>query len=201
MAFPTTSVLDAFNRADGALGANWTSPAFGATGTARIASNALHMDVGGVLSSPAAWSASQFGPDVEVYCTMASLTSSFPSVECRLSSLLSSRTGYLVFLNTGGSQITVSRRDNGSTTDLHTYSQAFSAGDSFGMSCVGSTISTYYKPAAGAWTLLGTVTDATYSNAGYVSVDAYASLNAVDDFGGGTIGAASTFVPEILAFG
>ena len=54
------------------------------------------------------------------------------------------------------------------TTDLTAgVVQAVSNGDSFGLRVNGTSITSYHKPVAGSWTQLETVTDATYSGAGF----------------------------------
>lgn len=65
------------------------------------------------------------------------------------------------------------------------------AGDSLGLSCVGSTISGYYRSGAGAWTLLGSGTDSLYGAAGGIGPFTESGAgNSIDSFGGGGI-----FVP------
>jgi hypothetical protein len=78
MVFPTTPVLDNFNRANGALGANWTSP-FNFGVAAQIVSNAYSSPNG---SGDAAWAATVFaaGP-VEAYATIAGLPGSSQIME------------------------------------------------------------------------------------------------------------------------
>ena len=67
-----------------------------------------------------------------------------------------------------------------------------SAGDSIGMSMVGSTITVYYKASGGSWTSLGTRTDSTYTAAGRLQLGQWLSSSGVastiDNFGGGAIG-------------
>ena len=58
-------------------------------------------------------------------------------------------------------------------------------GDTIGISCIGSTISAWRKPAAGVWTLLLETEDATYNYTGYIGWELAQGNMAVDDFGGG----------------
>ncbi len=60
--FPSTGVLDGFNRADGALGANWS----GNTSDYRIIANRL--DVG--TTEDIYWNVTSFGPDQEAFVTL-----------------------------------------------------------------------------------------------------------------------------------
>ncbi len=71
MAFPTTPLLDDFNRADGALGSNWSTPVeSGEPGTPTIFSNA--MVAPGSTDASAWWNPTTFGPDTEVFGTIPS---------------------------------------------------------------------------------------------------------------------------------
>jgi glucose/arabinose dehydrogenase len=64
-AFPTTSILDSFNRANGPLGAPWTT-----TSLMSIQGNALQVTGPGAIS---VFSASIFGPDQECYLTLGTI--------------------------------------------------------------------------------------------------------------------------------
>ena len=70
--FPTTGVLDDFNRADGPIGGNWSGAVAG-----------LAVDAQSLVqtSSPssARWNPSEFGPVQEAYVTLASIDGSAPS--------------------------------------------------------------------------------------------------------------------------
>jgi glucose/arabinose dehydrogenase len=64
--FPTSPVLDTFNRADGAVGAGWSLNG----GSLVVAANAMRVasaDVSGI------WNAAPFGPDQEVFVTLKTL--------------------------------------------------------------------------------------------------------------------------------
>src|SRR5262249_23047029 len=63
--FPTTGVLDTFNRADGGIGSDWVvSP-----GGYSIASNQLHVGSGG----PIYWNPTSFGADQEAFVTLSDI--------------------------------------------------------------------------------------------------------------------------------
>lgn len=71
--FPASSVLDTFNRANGAAGASWT---FGATTlTYRIAGNRLDVQLGG----PIVWAPATFGTSQEAFVTLAAVDPRSPS--------------------------------------------------------------------------------------------------------------------------
>jgi len=198
MPFPTTAVIDNFNRADGQAsftGGGWTNQIEGAnSGTLTIVSNQLAVFSNGAGEASSAWyNTSTYGADCEVYCTVpvkagaGNPTELYARVQSPGSAAID---GYRVRLwdDAGTDFFDVSRTDNGANTVLGaTISQEYAAGDSFGMSIIGSTIEVWYKPSAGAWTSLGTRTDSTYSSAGYLGVGMWFSTGRVDDFGGGTV--------------
>lgn len=214
MAFPTTSVLDDFNRADaGTLGANWTNDIFGVGSVSfSIASNKASTTVGGYE-----WFSQQtFGPDCETYITLGTTLDTFFDGEVNIDSSFNLYTR----LQTPGSNATdgyfcityppgaaggfLVRMDNGVGTTLGAqFTCDGNAGDKIGIEAVGSTLTVYRKPAAGAWGSLAVRTDGTYST-GYLGIAILASGSGIaytlDDFGGGTIGdapavAQSTTVP------
>jgi hypothetical protein len=61
--FPSTGVLDSFNRANGVIGSNWS----GETAGYAIAANQLDVVAGGAIF----WSPTAFGADQEAYLTLA----------------------------------------------------------------------------------------------------------------------------------
>ncbi len=96
--------------------------------------------------------------------------------------------GYYLFVNSTSAKLY--RIDSGTNTQLGAdFTQTIATGDSFGMSLVGSTITVYFKAAAGSWTSLGTRTDATYSAAGKIGIRGAdgTNISLADDFGGGTL--------------
>ena len=68
MPFPTTSVLDNFNRADGGIGSNWTSP----SNSWEVVSNKARQNSGEWVY----WNATNFGNDQEVFVTLDTLQTS-----------------------------------------------------------------------------------------------------------------------------
>lgn len=198
MPFPTTPILDDFNRADGVpsfTGGGWTNQIEGAnSGTLTINTNQLAVSTNGVGESSSAWySASTYGPDCQVYCTVPVQPGNGNPMElyARVQSPGSAaQDGYGVYLwqDAGTDFFDVARTDNGVRTVLGaTIPQEYAAGDSFGMSVIGSTIEVWYRSGAGAWTSKGTRTDSTYSTSGYFGVGMWFGTGRVDDFGGGTI--------------
>ena len=193
--FPTTGIIDAFDRADGQpsfTGGGWTNQIEGAnSGTLSILTNQLAVLTNGTGESSSAWyNTSTYGADCEVYCTVSTLPGAGNPTElyARLASPGSAAVdGYSVMFWHSDSVLRVYRYDNGATTQLGAdISRTSVAGDSFGMQIIGSTIEVWYKASGGVWSSYGTRTDSTYSAEGNLGVGMWFSTVRVDDFGGGT---------------
>ncbi|HYM79931.1 MAG TPA: PQQ-dependent sugar dehydrogenase [Candidatus Limnocylindria bacterium] len=78
--FPTTAVLDNFNRANGGIGPNWVDPAYGLSGVS-INNNALQHTC--CYQAPV-WSPTSFGPDQEAYITITNLMPNAPGHDLML---------------------------------------------------------------------------------------------------------------------
>lgn len=184
--FGLSAVLDNFNRADTGPppSANWTTVV--ATGIA-VVSNQL----AGAPSGSAYWNLATFGPNCEVYITQPVVaTGASFSIIARWSGPGSN--GYGIRINrpsAGVSSAEMVRIDGGFFTVLGAaVNVANVAGDSFGLSVVGSTLTAYRKAAAGGgWAPLFSRTDATYTDAGYLSVRIQDADVRLDDFGGGSV--------------
>jgi hypothetical protein len=211
VAFPVTGTLDSFDRVDSAtLGANWTADIWGfGWASLDIVSNAADSNSAAESNW---WNGTTFGPDVEVTTTIKSSfldvddggggwTPTDASLFARIASPgTAGIDGYYIdFFGgpNGGYTAWIYRLDNRVSTILGAAYTGFSidAGDKFGFSVVGSTLTFYRKPAAGSWAQVSTTrTDATYSAAGYIGLlgaSAGVGVDAeFDDFGGGTITAA-----------
>jgi hypothetical protein len=193
MAFPSTSILDSFTRSNGALGASWTNGFYGDGSNLQVSSNQLANSASGYSSAEYN---TAYGPDVELYLTIPTMdTAAFYFLSVRKGGTLGSPTGYYLEINQFGNKLV--RMDGGGTESPlgADFIQAVASGDSMGLSIVGSTITAYYKAAAGSWTTLTTRTDGTYTGTGLLSIDYNSTTARLDDFGGGTIGAAG---PTIL---
>lgn len=192
MAFPSTAILDSGVRANESPITGWTdSPDGTAYGGMRIVSNKIATITTDGWNY---WNAATYGPDCEVYTTVDTLPggTGTVTVDCRLVSIgTASLDGYTLEIRPDLSVLRFYRIDNNSNTKLGAdFSQAFAAGDSFGIEAVGSTFTIYYRSGAGAWTSLGTRSDATYSAAGYLASYISNTTARMSNFGGGTIAAA-----------
>ena len=193
-AFPSTTVLDNFNRANGAIGGNWS----GVSGGYNITSNQLHVGTGGDIY----WNPTIFGSNQEAYYTLASIDPNGSEIDLLLKA---QNPNYI-----GNGVLEVSYDPHGHQVSVWTYTSTsgwvqqgatmpvtFNAGDQFGArAMVDGTVNVYRNGA-----LLGSagVTSWPYYNAGgYIGLwTVNAAATVVDDFGGGgvTSALAPTFTP------
>ena len=206
--FPTTGVLDNFNRGNAeSLGANWTAE-WWFSGTENLQD---------ILSSQAAdddqfsvggdyYNVATYGADAEVHCTINALDDENGSsylIGLRITTPGDSTTdGYRSLLtNMAGTEIVrLQRGDNTVWTTLGAdINQAYSVGDGLGEDAISSTHAAHRR-SSGAWSSLGSRTDATYGGAGYLGLGTYGEGSVrllADDFGGGRVVTAGveTFPP------
>jgi len=202
MAFPTTPVLDSFNRSDGGLGADWTSPnVFSGDSSPTILSNVVK--AGASVYGSAYWDVATFGPDTEVYLTIPAGATSFSAgfLTARGQNInTGTQAEYqLQFDASAGIDLKRTINDAQSASLLH-LTDLLGAGDKVGM-CVktsgNNNIIEVWLDTGSGWTLAGSVTDtnanSTYpiiANAGYIGFSVYGNnltTRSIDDFGGGTV--------------
>lgn len=191
MAFPTTPILDNFNRADSGppAGPNWTTPA-GYTGW-KVLSNLCAPSAGTAVSYAGYWNVSNFGPDCEAYITWTTRGGTNDEVDLWLrADTALSGTGYFCEFF-GASNVRVYKNGTETAPNLIlSLTQAISSGDGLGFSAVGSLLTVWYKPSAGSWTSIGSVTDTTHTGSGTIGITGWTGTDTnqrMDDFGGGTI--------------
>lgn len=192
--FPSTNVLDDFQRADGALGASWSGKLFDSHFDLEISSNQVKGSANGEDNSQA-W-ATQLGPNCEVFVELVN-TSGQISLVARWSVLDTfDPNGYLVRA-TGGATDTVVlwRYDEGGNVLLLTIPQAVDNGDWLGLRVEGSSFTVYFKDVSVSsdWEAIGSFEDATYADAGYAGLFLNSDIARADNFGGGTMEAAAVF--------
>jgi hypothetical protein len=187
MAFPSTGVIDNFNRADAAnLGANWTDDTAGlkitsnkAAATATSTEYLAHYNV------------TTYGGSLECFVTLSLANT---TAEIELWALDGSLNGYRITFLPASSVIRVRRKDAGVSTQLGAdISQAIGLTDQIGFSRVAGVITVYINGVS-----VGTRNDSTYATAASLYLDFYAGdtlSNAVDNFGGGT---SATVTPSAL---
>lgn len=185
MAFPTTPVLDSFNA--GALQnvsarAGWSSAralGFGDFVTDAVPTKAVSSGLGDNI-----WGTAP-GGDAEAYIVIADFSGSGSMQACaRWGSAATTVRGYRVSYFAGAWNL--QRWDSGApASTIASGSITLGAGDSLGIECIGTTIAAYSKIGAGAWTPLGSGTDATYAS-GNIAMTTDNAGNNVDAFGGGS---------------
>jgi fibronectin type 3 domain-containing protein len=187
--FPRTPLLDSFARPAGALGTSWQSPGLADPGTVTIVSSGVTKSGSG--ASSATWSTQTFGPDQEAYLTVPILPSgsNFFQVAGRVSTLSASTVSCYFLRVTPSTGIwDLRKKVNGAgSSSMKTFSATFAAGDSAGLQIIGSTITAYRKPGAGAWTSVGSTTDTAIPGAGFLSFTLGDTTARGGAFGGGKI--------------
>jgi hypothetical protein len=197
MAFPTTSILDDFNRANGLIGSNWSNDTFnyGATATAMTV-NSNQATPENASYGEVYWNPSTFGPDSEAYGTVAVLPHEGGDMGlsiCVQSPDTTGADGYrLIYKRLAGTDtVEIRRVDNGNNPGTligSIASQEIAAGDSLGLEKIGSAVKGYYKAAAGSWTQIISGTDSTYGT-GFIGLYSFSTgqNGRWDNFGGGTV--------------
>lgn len=202
--FPTTPIIDDFNRANQGppASANWSlgfaeelqgieEPGH------RVVSNQL-ANVGGDINQNW-WNAEQFGPDCEAYITVVNATNVIAvGLAARLTNIDGfSSDGYYVQVNASGGGVNrtyqIIRIDGGTLTFLANDSEfdvGPMTGNKYGIKIVENTIQLWADLGDG-WVVKLATEDATYTSAGFLGIvtECSSSLSCRwDDFGGGTIG-------------
>jgi hypothetical protein len=190
-AFPTTPILDNFNRADEGPppSTDWISYDDGLQVVSNQAT-AIDTEEYGWTE----WIGDTFGPDVEVYFTIVTRqTNQFGLYISDYGTDYEKDEGYAVFLfNISSTQMSASitRSDGFSYTELGSSVSAFDFedGDKIGFSRRGDDV-ILYKDVGSGWEVVATRTDSTHTltNASIVieQYDAGSFGLVIDDFGGG----------------
>lgn len=189
--FPTTGLLDNFNRADsGTLGANWTNKVgAGDAAGLKIVSNHAEVVTAGSTNG-AYWSVGTVGPDSEAYVTLASVPTGGGHAEvfARLVNAGGTFSGYGIDMS-GSGLMALYRWDAGANTQLGSgYGPVtLTAGDAIGIECAGLWISSYYYT-SGTWSQGDSSGDTTYPAAGHIGLRIQTNAaTTFDDFSGGTM--------------
>jgi hypothetical protein len=186
---PTTPVLDNFNRADGAAGANWALIRPTGFATMNVSANQA-VDSSTTNFAWDFWNGANFGPNVEAYVTVANLgVADVIRIGGRVINAGSnSHSGYYVAVTPTGAW-TILRMTSGSPTTLASGTRTIAAGDKVAIRIVGTVVrALHWSPGTGWVQVLSydTAADATkYTAAGRLALEFRAA--ALDDFGGGTL--------------
>lgn len=182
-AFPQTSILDEFNRADEGPPPSISWASIAETNGLVVLSNQLAGDPAGSGGGIALW-LTETDQDCEVYFTVVTRPGESGSVSLYARNNISA-----------SYELLISRSDvDGDVVELYatgdlleTYSIDWQDGDSFGMQLVGSTIVSYHRPVGENFEPLGTIVDASNLAGGYLAISMYDNTARIDDFGGGNI--------------
>lgn len=192
MAFPTTAILDTFNRAnENPIGGNWTNNALneGANNQLKIVSNQCQAVTVGT-SCEAYWNASSFTGDKEAYFKVITKPGNGQRFEIGFlqSPGTSNYVGYrALFIDnsgTGNDTVIINRTDTPATdVQLASVTNEFSANDILGISISASGVIKVWQNG----NQIATATDTTYTGAFYIELGIRDTTGVVDDFGGGVI--------------
>lgn len=177
------ALLTAFTGADEdplSDGGNWANLNSSGNPLKRV-SNAVAASVGGNCFSY--WTPSNFGPDLEAYITLTSVSGS-QGIAARVQGEGGANTwdGYVVN-QLATSNTVIVRYDNGvATTIAQEATTTWGNGDKIGMRIKGSVIEVWRFPSGGsAWQLIAMATDTTYPNAGKIGLYATTTTSGMDD--------------------
>jgi hypothetical protein len=173
MPFPTTPVLDTFNRAS--LGASWTA----VVNTCSIESSVrLKGDTSG--DNIVIYNALSVTYQFEVFADVVTT-----SMQC-LGMADGSYNGYQVFSD--GTNMRLSKLVGGTPgAALVTVAQAVVNGDGIGLRRIGDVLQMQYRSGTGGFIPVGSpLTDSTYNNGGNLYANCSGTTTRIDNFGGGS---------------
>lgn len=178
------AILDSFNAgATQALSARSGWAAGHWTGTLDLRTDAVPTKATTALGTPAnnIWAAN-FGTDHESMFTYAAGLGT-THLLARVNSTTAPSQGYVGHIAAGNQEIQT--RAGATLASGSTITPA--AGDSFRLRCVGSLITLDYRPAAGSWSNILSVTDTTYTTGTFIGIHAPSGTPEYDEFGGGAV--------------
>jgi len=183
--FPSTPVLDTFNRPnEGPPPTGWGPRAESTGGQLKVVSNQA---MATAANGSDVWSAA-FLADEEAYATYVSGVGSVTLVG-RVHSPNTSPVMYQVEFIPSASLVRFWKETaSGVYVQIgSTLSASISPGANVGMSIVGTTLTAYTtRTAGGAWSPIGSVIDSAISGPGYIGLELSTTSVIVDNFGGGT---------------
>lgn len=192
--FPTTGILDAFNRAnEGPPMTGWTDSIAGM----QIVSN---QTVGNAAPSVSYFSASTYGPNAEIHATIATKPAAGVQVVLFYFDPVTFN-GYGTFLGSeaGTDFIGLYRYDAGSPTIISIVAQELADGEKLGYRRLDNT-HTSWLFTGGVWVEVGSASDSTYTAAMRVGILIEDITTILDDFGGGTVVQSIDLVVPVYQF-
>lgn len=203
VAFPSTGILDNFNRADAFLSAsgNWTNDVEGTSANVLSVISNQGGRVAAGFDNNAYWSANNFGADNEAYVTLSTAQPDIVLM-ARVNNPGSSTiyTSYTVrtrgSAGGGWNDLHLTATSNSGSTSISGYvGKPLNVGDRIGIRVVDTTIQGwYYDGTSGVWIIVFEVTNTTYASGGYIAIQTFDTPIRFDDFGGGTYTPIAVFV-------
>lgn len=191
MVFPTTSILDDFNRANEGPppSASWSQGWSGLLGEWQVTGNQCTANI--TLGFCENYWNTSFNADMEAYATMATRPADGESFSLfvRVVDIGGvNPDGYNIRFvrdDADSDTLEILRVDDGSGATLGAVvNQDLSDGDSIGIRAIGDRFEAWINTGAG-WTKLFDRTDGTYSAGGVIDLITSSATTVVDDFGGG----------------
>jgi hypothetical protein len=190
MAAPSTPILDDFS---GTLG-GWVQQAWevGVGFPAAVFTISAGTVVGGAgLQNAMAWNSIFPSGDLEAYATISTLVAG-GDAQIRIENNRGANYdsvdghGYVLSVYESGNNYRIIRQSDDSTgTVIKSGNFTLASGDKFCLQRIGTTCS-YWAFTSGAWSLVDSVVDATYTDSAYVGLFSFDNGMHFDDFGGGT---------------
>lgn len=199
MAFPTTGVLDSFNRANEGPppSASWGAPIY--FGQSGLVVNTNQCAASAVDWKDSYWNATVFGADQETWFTLATLPAGTNAIflhgRIQATGLGTSPNGYVLRVAPGTPDwlISVQTLSAGALATIGTAvvvaAANFLAGVKLGFELVGSTLKGYRDSGLG-WVEMISRTDSTWTGGGRIGAEWNDTTLRIDDFGGGNVAAA-----------
>lgn len=196
MAFPVSSVIDNFTRADETpIATNWTTPMF----TGDSAGPDLISNQADFTPGTAYWDVTSFGPDMEAYFTIINKPPSGSiSVRVRCQGVgTATKTYYEVRWWGDSDEWYLYKMVANTETQIATGTRSFASGDKMGLEVIGNVIR-FLHYSSGAWAQVTSQNDSAISGAGYIGFGSDDGGSIVDDFGGGTVSSVTldTVLPD-----
>lgn len=203
MAFPTTSLIDSFTRANqDPVASGWLGPTRLAanSGQCKVLSNALVAStiVGGTTHSY--WNTS-FAANQEAWITVTTLPAAAGgvSVTARINSPNSAACDYYQWTYTVGTGWRMFRVVNDAYTQIGStvVTPTLAAGEKIGYELLGTQLRGLHFT-GGVWNQIMLVTDTVITDVGFIGAEITDSTAVADDFGGGSSGSLATDTPFTL---
>ena len=188
--FPTTGLLDNFNRANQGPppSASWSTDIWGeSAGGLRVVSNQCADEAGD--GGDGWWNAATHGPNSEAYCDLSTADLWLEVYARLISPGTAGLDGYFLQIlpAAGDEDARIFRIDNAIETQLGaTYTAGtYGSGNQIGFELIGGTLTAYQN--TGSWTPLFSRSDSAYGSAGYIGLSQGRGTARFDNLGGGTV--------------